>query len=198
MKLTAQAKKIRKPTTDISPLFYTRWSPRAMTGESLTREELLPLFEAARWAPSSYNNQPWRFIIATAEQKEKFMDFLGDFNKQWCKNAAALVVVCSANNFTHNGQPAITHSFDTGAAWMSVALEGARRNLVVHGMQGFEYDKVKQTLQIPNNYTIEAMFAIGKFAKKSILPKEMREKEVPSSRKEVNEFVNWDGKFEWQ
>ncbi len=198
MKLTAIAKKIRKPTTDISPLFYTRWSPRAMTGEPLTQAELLPLFEAARWAPSSYNNQPWRFIVATAEQKEKFMDFLVDFNKQWCKNAGALVLILSANNFTHNNQPAQTHSFDTGAAWMSLALEGARRNLVVHGIQGFDYDKVRTVLNIPDNYTIEAMFAVGKFAKKKVLPKDMQEKETPSGRKEVSEFVNWDGVCSWK
>ncbi|OGI65084.1 nitroreductase [Candidatus Nomurabacteria bacterium RIFCSPHIGHO2_01_FULL_39_10] len=200
MKLQSIAKKIRKPmtsNTDISPLFYTRWSPRAMSGESIPKEELLPLFEAARWAPSSYNNQPWRFIIATGEQKEKCMDFLIDFNKQWCKNAAALIIILSAKNFTHNNQPAQTHSFDTGAAWMSLALEGARRNLVVHGMQGFDYDKVKQTLQIPDTYQVEAMCAIGKFAKKSVLPKDMQDKEKPSGRKEVSEFVNWEGKFEW-
>ena len=197
MTLQSQAKKIRTPTVDIAPLFYTRWSPRAMTGESMTKEELLPLFEAARWAPSSYNNQPWRFIIAiTSEDKEKMMSLLVDFNKQWCKNASALVIICSMNVFEQTGKPALTHSFDTGAAWMSLALEGARRGLVVHGMQGFDYEKARNMYQIPERYTVEAMAAIGMLAKPKVLPKEIAEKEVPSQRKPLKEILGW-GEFNW-
>src|SRR3989344_8464487 len=111
MSIQSEAKKVRKPEYEISPWFYTRWSPRAMSGESLTKEELLPLFEAARWAPSSFNNQPWRFVIASSkEDKEKFMEFLGDFNKLWCKHATVLVVTISRNLFEHNDKPARTHS----------------------------------------------------------------------------------------
>src|SRR3989338_1603434 len=183
MSLQTTAKKERKPEYIINPLLYTRWSPRAMTGEQLTKEEILPLFEAARWAPSSYNNQPWRFIIAIGKDKEKFMDFLVDFNKQWCQNAAALVVIISSNLFEFNKQPSRTHSFDTGAAWLSLALEGAHRGLVVHGMEGFDYDKVRKALKIPNTYTVEAMCAIGKLAKPTVLPPDIQEKEKPSQRK---------------
>ncbi len=198
MSLKSIAKKVRKPEYDVAPLFYTRWSPRAMSGEEMAKEELMPLFEAAKWAPSSYNNQPWRFIVAvTKEDKEKFMEFLGDFNRQWCKNASALVVIVSSKVFEFNGQPSITHSFDTGAAWGALCLEGGRRGLVVHGMQGFDYDKVKSVLNIGDNYTVEAMCAIGKMGKKSVLPKEMREKEVPSQRKSVQEIVSF-GTFKWK
>ena len=199
MNLQETAKKARKPDVEISPLFYTRWSPRAMTGESITKEELLPLFEAARWAPSSFNNQPWRFVVAyTPKEKEKLFGLLGDFNKAWCKKAAALGVIISHDLFEHNNKPAVTHSLDTGAAWISLALEGARRGLVVHGMQGFDYEKARKVLNIPKEYTVEAMFAIGKLADASTLPKEIAEGEVPSQRKKVEEFTNFEGKFEWK
>ena len=169
-----------------------------MTGEVMTKEELLPLFEAARWAPSSYNNQPWRFIVAVGKEKGQFMNFLGDFNRQWCKNASALVVIVSSNLFDHNKNPSKTHSFDTGAAWMSLALEGARRGLVVHGMEGFEYEKVRKELNIPQTYTVEAMCAIGKPGKLGVLSPEMAKREVPSGRKKVGEFLNLEGKFVWE
>jgi len=198
MSFKSIAKNVRKPEYEIAPLFYTRWSPRAMSGEEMTKEELFPLFEAAKWAPSSYNNQPWRFIVALSkEEKERFMDFLVDFNKQWCTNASALVVILSSKVFEFNGQPSQTHSFDTGAAWGSLCLEGARRGLVVHGMQGFDYDKVKKVLNIGENYVVEAMCAIGKIGKKSALSKEMREKEIPSQRKSVHDIVSF-GTFNWK
>lgn len=198
MSLQSLAKKSRKPSVDISPLFYTRWSPRAMSGKSMSKKELLPLFEAARWAPSSFNNQPWRFVVATSKKDKKiFLDFLVDFNRQWCKNAAALVVIISSNVFEYNGKPSKTHSFDTGSAWMSLALEGANRGLVVHGMEGFDYDKVRKILKIPQKYTIEAMCAIGKLAPKKVLSKEMAKQEVPSKRKSLNKIVSF-GKFNWK
>lgn len=197
MSFQSQAKKVRKTVVPISNLFYTRWSPRAMSG-IMTKKELLPLFEAARWAPSSFNGQPWRFVVALSKKDRiKFMDFLVDFNKQWCKNAAALVVIISSNVFEYNGKPARTHTFDTGAAWMSLALEGARRGYVVHGMEGFYYDKVRKVLKIPEKYTIEAMCAIGKLGKTSILPPEMAKIEKPSQRKPLNQILSW-GKFKWK
>ena len=197
MSLQSLAKKVRKPSTPISPLFYTRWSPRAMQGK-LTRKQLLPLFEAARWAPSSFNGQPWRFVVAISKKdKEKFMDFLVDVNKQWSKNAAALVVIVSLSVFEYNGKPARTHSLDTGSSWMSLALEGARRGYVVHGMEGFDYDKVRKQLKIPKKYKVEAMCAIGKLAKPSILPGEMAKREKPSKRKPLSQIISW-GKFKWK
>jgi nitroreductase len=113
--------KQRKSNYPISSIILNRWSPRAMTGEELSDKELMTLFEAARWAPSSYNNQPWRFIYAKRNSPnwEKFLNLLVSGNQIWAKNAAALVVVISHNNFEHNNKQARTHSFDTGAAWSS-------------------------------------------------------------------------------
>lgn len=181
----------RKTTYPINPLILSRWSPRSMTGESLSDEELLPLFEAARWAPSSYNGQPWRLLYAKRDTPEwdLFFDLLIDFNKSWCKDASALVLFVSRNTFEHNNKPAKTHSFDTGSAWMALALEGATRGLVVHGMEGFNYKDARTALNIPEDFTVEAMCAIGKRAPKEKLPPEMAEREAPSDRKPLSEIA---------
>src|SRR3989339_2200210 len=105
MKVSDEVKNIRKPEHKINTLILSRWSPRSMTGEEISDEELMSLFEAARWAPSSYNNQPWRFIYAkrNTEHWENLFELMIDFNKSWARNAAALVVVISKKTFDHNG-----------------------------------------------------------------------------------------------
>ncbi|MFH1209459.1 MAG: nitroreductase family protein [archaeon] len=186
----------RIPQYNVNKIFPKRWSPRAMSEEEITNEELMSLFEAARWAPSSYNNQPWRFIYAkkNTEHWKKFYNLMVEFNKQWAKNAAVLIVVLSKKNFTHNNQPSVTAQFDTGAAWQNLALQGSIMGLVVHGMQGFDYIKTKFELKIPEDYDVMAMIAVGKKGKKKDLPKELREKEIPSDRKKVSEFA-FEGTF---
>ena len=187
----------RKPKFPVHPWILSRWSPRAMTGEALSDAELFSLFEAARWAPSSYNNQPWRFLYGKREtpQWDFFFNLMIDFNKGWTKNAGALVLALSKTHFEHNGKPCRTHSFDTGAAWMSMALEGASQGLVIHGMEGFDYDRARKDLNIPEEYAIEALIAIGKRAPPQTLPQDLLEKEKPSPRKEIQEFVS-EGKFQ--
>lgn len=186
-----EVKQSRTPDYPINRLILDRWSPRSMTGESLTDEELFPLFEAARWAPSSYNNQPWRFLFGKRDTPAwgPIFDLLIDFNKGWCKNAAALVVVISSKTFSHNGKPCRTHSFDTGAAWMALAIEAASRGLVAHGMEGFDFDRAYKSLQIPSDFQVEAMVAIGKRAPTNRLPAELQEREKPSSRKPLDEIA---------
>jgi nitroreductase len=186
----------RKANYPISDFILHRWSPRAMSGESLSDEELLPLFEAARWAPSSYNSQPWRFVYAKRETPHfaRFMDLLIDFNKSWCQHAAALVIVISRKTFEHNDKPSVTHSFDTGAAWENLAIEGRGRGLVVHGMSGFDFDKAAKTLALPDNYQVECMLAIGKPGPLDKLPKEIADKETPSDRKPL-ETIAMEGNF---
>lgn len=186
----------RKSDYPIHSLILNRWSPRSMSGEKITEEELMPLFEAARWAPSSYNNQPWRFLYAKRETPHwpKFFDLLIDFNKGWCDKAAILGLIISEKIFEKTKKLSITHSFDTGAAWENLALEGNSRNLVVHGMQGFDYQKAKNVLKVPDEYDVLAMFAVGKRAPKENLPTDLQQKEVPSSRKKVSEFA-FEGEF---
>ena len=195
MKVSTEVKKIRKTGYKIDSLFINRWSPRSMSGEGLTDDELFSLFEAARWAPSSFNNQPWRFIFARKKSdKERFFSLLSEGNKPWNEKAAVLVVIVSKKTFDHNNQPSRTHSFDTGAAWENLALEGARRGLVVHGMQGFDYEKAKGVLKVPDDYEIEAMASIGKRGIKEDLPEKYQEMEKPSGRKAIKEIV-MEGEF---
>lgn len=188
--------KNRKANYAINPLILNRWSPRSMTGEEITDEELFPLFEAARWAPSSYNNQPWRFLYAkrTDADWSLFFNLMVPFNQSWAKNASVLLLIISGKYFEHNRKPCRTHSFDTGAAWACMALEGSWRGLVVHGMEGFDYEQAQLTLQVPNDYQVEALVAIGKRASFNKLSEELQKKEVPSSRKPLSE-ISWEGKF---
>ncbi len=190
-KLSKGISMIRKPEYEIHPIILGRWSPRAMTGEEILDEDLMPLFEAARWAPSSYNNQPWRFIYAkrNTEYWQKFLELMVEFNQSWAKNAAILVVVASHKNFEFNGKPSRTHNFDAGAAWENLALEGSSRGFVVHGMEGFDYDKARTALEIPDDYDIECMIAIGVMGKKEDLPKELQDKEIPSTRKPLKDII---------
>lgn len=186
----------RKSQYSINPLILERWSPRAMSGETIDDAELMALFEAARWAPSSYNNQPWRFIYAkrNTEHWDCLFSLMVEFNQSWTKNAATLVVIISKKTFDHNGQPSRTHHFDAGAAWENLALEAETRGLVTHGMEGFDYDKARQVLEIPDDFDVEAIVAIGKKGKKEDLPPALQEREAPSDRKPLESLI-MEGKF---
>jgi len=185
----------RKTEQDINDIFVNRWSPRAMSGQEIDEKTLLTLFEAARWAPSANNNQPWRFIYARRNTKHwnTFFNLLAEGNQVWAKDAAVLIVVISKTTFD-NGKPSITHSFDAGAAWVNFALQGSLDGLVVHGMQGFDYDKAKEILRVPDGYQVEAMIAVGKKGKKEDLPDFLQEREFPSSRKTTAELA-MEGSF---
>ncbi len=186
----------RKPDFDIDPIFLNRWSPRSMSGDEISRDVLFSLFEAARWAPSSNNNQPWRFLYArrNTDYWPIFFDLLTEQNKIWAKNAAVLIVVISKKTFDYNEKPARTHSYDAGAAWENLTLQGSLKALVIHGMQGFDYDGARRTLNIPDVFQVEAMIAIGKPGKKEDLPEGLQEREIPSPRKKLSEIV-MEGNF---
>jgi len=175
----------------IDALFLNRWSPRAMSGEAIPAEELKVLFEAARWAPSSYNNQPWRILYARRDSEHwpLFFDLLADSNKTWCKNAAALLVMISKTTFDHSGKPSRTHSYDTGAAWENLALQGNLRGYVVHGMQGFDYDRARTALNIPDDFQVEAMAAVGLPGRAEELPEVLQARETPNDRRKVEQTV---------
>lgn len=187
---------IRKPSYPANHIFIDRWSSRAMSGESLSQDQLMTLFEAARWAPSSYNNQSWRFVYACRDTVywNNLFNLMDPFNQAWAKNASVLVVVASKRIFDFNNKPSRTHSFDAGAAWMSLALQGSMMGLVTHGMEGFNYDKAKITLAIPDDYTVEAMVAIGKPGHTQDLPVDLQKREEPSDRKQLSEIV-FEGAF---
>ena len=196
----SQAQSLRKTARqsqyDINPLLLHRWSPRAMSGEEISDTELMCLFEAARWAPSSYNGQPWRFIYAkrNTEHWSKLFNLMVDFNKSWAKNAAVLLVIISRKNFEQDEKPSVTHQFDAGAAWENLALQGETQGLVTHGMQGFDYEKARRDLSIPDTFDVMAMVAIGKPAPKEVLPTDVQKKEHASDRKPLSEII-MEGQF---
>jgi len=192
----AEIEKYRKAQYAVGPLFINRWSPRAMSGEEIDHDTVMALFEAARWAPSSFNNQPWKFIFARRDGAHwgLFFDLLTDQNKSWAKGAALLVVVASKKTFDYNGKPARTHSYDAGAAWENLALQGTAMGLVVHGMQGFSYAEAQEKLGIPDDHQVEAMIAVGRPGKTEELPPELQESEFPSPRKPLEEIV-FEGRF---
>lgn len=180
----------------IEPFFLSRWSPRAMSGEAIDERELFTLFEAARWAPSGSNVQPWRFLYARRDTPHwpVFFDLLMPGNQEWCHAAAALVVFISRTTHEQTGRPILTHAYDTGAAWMSVALQGHLRGLVVHGMGGFNRDAARASLAIPEEFAINAMAAVGRPGPIEALPEAVRQRETPSDRRPLSETVH-EGPF---
>lgn len=172
-------------------IFRERWSPRSMTGEAVRDEDLMAMFEAAHWAPSAANNQSWRFIYARRDDAEweVLFSLLNEKNQRWCKNAGALVVIVSKTTFDRNDKPSRTHSFDTGAAWAMFALEGAIRGLVVHGMQGFSYERATSELGVPDGFCVEAMAAVGVLDEPSQLPDDLAAREKPSGRKNLSQII---------
>ncbi len=174
----------------IEPLILNRWSPRSLTGEAITDETLFTIFEAARWAPSAYNSQPWRIIYAKNGDPHwnLLFNLLVDFNKNWVKNASALILIYSATK-SESGKPMPTHSFDTGAAWQNMALQATSMGFIMHGMSGFDYEKAAMDCKIPSDFQIEAMAAIGRRAPIEDLAPEMQKMEHPSTRNPLSSFL---------
>jgi nitroreductase len=186
----------RQADHSIDELFLDRWSSRALSGEALPEEELLTLFEAARWAPSSGNSQPWRILYARRETAHwpLFFGLLNERNQEWCRNASALLVLTSRTAQEATGRPLVTHAYDTGAFWMSMALQGWLKGLVVHGMSGFDYARARAVLAIPEEFHVNAMAAVGKPGNPDDLPEHHRSREIPSARKPIAESIQ-EGPF---
>ena len=192
----------RKADYPVEPLFLRRWSPRAMNGEPLTQEELCSLFEAARWARSTYNEQEWRFLYAKRDtaQWPLFFSLLMEANQVWCQRAAVLIVVLARKVFTHNGQPNPVYLFDAGSAWQNLALQATSRGLVAHGMAGFDFGKARAVLQVPDHFAVAAMIALGRPGNPADLSPELREREVPSGRRPVQQSIcegPYNPRFNW-
>lgn len=185
---------IRKTEYEINELFLNRCSSRALS-DNVSKKEIMELFEAARWSPSASNIQPWRFYYAMKNTPvwNDFFGLLVEFNQIWAKNAAALIIIVSKKtNATGEYNP--THSFDTGAAWMSLALQASLNEIVAHAMAGFDYEKAKQILGLPGDYSVEAMVAIGRKGSIDVLPERMQKGEKFSDRIPIKDFV-FEGKY---
>ena len=184
----------------IDPMFLERWSPRAFTAMGISEADLMTILEAARWAPSSYNSQPWRFLYARRDTPhwDKLLDLLVPFNRSWANNAAALVVLVSNPLMRPPGSdtdvPSHSHSFDAGTASGYLALQANRIGWFVHGMVGFDMDRAFAELNVPVGYRVEAAYAIGRLGDPAQLPDGLRSYEFPSDRKPLNELA-FEGRF---
>lgn len=175
---------------EIDPIFLNRWSPRAFSSEAIPDETLARIFESARWAPSSFNEQPWRYIVAkSAEERARFVGFLMEANQAWAKDAPVLIAVISKKTFSHNNSPNPVSQFDAGCGWGYLSLAAAQNNLITHGMAGFDRDQAREVLGVPDDFDILAIIALGKHGDPSQLPEAVREREVPSGRRPQNESV---------
>lgn len=177
----------------VERMIVERWSPRAFDGSEMPQEDLDVIFEAAGWAPSAFNAQPWTFLYARKgdENWELLLSQLVEFNQGWAKNASALVFVVSDRfmrsdkGYSENH----SHSFDAGAAWALAALQAHAMGYHTHGMTGLKFGEAEKALGVPQDHRLEAAFAIGRQAPKETLPDFLQEREVPSTRKPVSEIA---------
>ncbi len=187
----------RQTDTALDPIFLHRWSPRAFDGSVMSAEDLRTIFDAGRWAPSSFNYQPWRFLYATRDDAanwSRFVDLLMPFNALWAKEASALVFIVSETTMGAPDKPSHSHSFDSGAAWGAMALQAHMLGYHTHGMAGIEMDKSRTELGVPDGFRIEAAIAIGRMGDPAALPEKLQEREVPSGRKSLDEIA-YPGSF---
>ncbi len=184
----------------INPIFLERWSVRAFNGEAVPEADLMTMFEAARWAPSSYNSQPWRFIYALRNTPswDTLFGLLLEMNQSWVKDAGALVVAISKSTLLPPGKdreiPSYTHSYDAGAGWAYFALQAAMSGYAAHAMVGFDMDTAFAKLQVPEGYRVEAAIAVGRRGDKSTLPPMWQEREAPNGRLGLDKLV-MEGQF---
>lgn len=179
----------------VEPLFLDRWSPRAFDSSAVPQQDLDTILDAARWAPSAFNYQPWRFLYAHRDDADwqRFLDVLAPFNQSWVKNAGVILFVLSDTLMAAPGsddyKPSHSHSFDAGAAWALLALQATRLGYHTHGMTGVDFDRARAELGVPDRFRIEAAVAIGRQGDKAILPEALQAREVPSDRKPIEQFA---------
>jgi len=186
----------RRPDHEIDPLLLERWSPRAFDASEVPDEDLARMFEAARWAPSAFNSQPWRFLYAKRSDADwaRFLSLLIPWNRSWAHSASVLVYILSdstpfIDKATGEPAPSTTHSFDAGAAWVSLALQATRMGYLAHGMSGIQYELARAELAIPDRFTLNAACVIGRLGDPAMLDEKLRAREHPSDRKPQSDFV---------
>lgn len=195
---------MQKPATtktNIDATIAARWSPRSFDdNKSVTQEQIIALLEAARWAPSCFGDQPWRFVVfdkvTDKASWQSAFDCLAETNQTWVKNTSLLILVCAGSLFGHNQKPNRWGQYDTGAAAENLCLEATSMGLAAHQMGGFNADAAREKFNIPEQYTLMAMIAVGYQADVNQLSEELKERELaPRKRKELGELFfsgMWD------
>lgn len=183
----------RQADHPIDPLFTNRWSPRSFTGEEVPLEVLHTLLEAARWAPSASNAQPWRFLVSRHGDAHwaKFTALLNGRNARWATRASALVLIVSATEIERGGVrgPNNSHSFDSGAAWANFAHQATLLGWHTHGIGGYDRELARETLKIPADFALEALVALGRQGPLDTLDEDFHAQESPNARKPLAEIV---------
>jgi nitroreductase len=192
---------MQKPASTQVPIhdiIANRWSPRAYdANKAVTQEQILSLLEAARWAPSCFGDEPWRFIVwdknKDAAAWEKAFDCIVPGNQAWAKDAPVFVLVCADTLFNHNQKPNRWGGYDTGAAAVSLSLQATSLGLVTHQMGGFDGDKTRAAFNIPEQYDMMAMIAVGYAANVDTLPDEIKERELASRKRRALGELFYEG-----
>jgi len=173
---------------DIMQEIKNRWSPKAFSSEKISHEDIQAILEAACFAPSCFNEQPWRFLVATQEEDLNLLgNLLTEKNQRWAKKAPALILILAHRYFKYNGKENRWHQFDAGTAWGYLSLEAEKRGLITHGMGGFKRKKIREVLNISEDYEIIAVIAVGKIGNKNDLEEEFKKEEFPNTRRTVSE-----------
>lgn len=178
---------MREFNYNIMGIIKERWSPRAFSNEKVNDEDLNAILEAARYAPSCFNEQPWRFVIGKDESLAEMQSFLTEKNLKWAKEAPVLILIMAKKTFDHNGKENKYAKFDTGTSWGFLSLEARHRGYHTHAMAGFSKRKVIEALELSEEYEPIAMVALGKYGDKETLDDMFKEKERPNTRLPLNQ-----------
>jgi len=179
----------RDPLPQVDKNFPNRWSPRAFKKTDITESTIATILDAARWAPSCFNAQPWRFFTSTTSSFNTFLQLLVGPNQIWAKNAGLLGFLVAKKEFEHNDKPNNMAIFDCGAAWMSLCMQASMLGLHTHGMAGIHYDAIYDAFDIDKTkFEVVMGFAIGIMDVPESLPDKLRENELPSPRKPLQEI----------
>lgn len=177
----------------IHDLLARRWSPRAFDSRPVEKEKLDGLLEAARWAPSCFNAQPWFFLVAEkkdAEEFEKMLSCLVEVNQKWARLASVLMISVAELNFAYNGKPNRHAMHDVGLAAENMAIQAVASGLAIHQMAGFDLEKTRQTYRIPAGWEPAAAIAVGYEGSPDLLPPDLAAREkAPRTRKALESFV---------
>jgi nitroreductase len=176
----------------LGQIFIDRWSPRAFLPDKVSHEDLMTLFEAARWSPSCFNEQPWHFIYAVSDTDlARFHTVLNEKNRTWGSKAPVLIIAFSRTRFRRNQKPNRWADFDTGAAWLALTLQANQLGLHCHAMGGFDQDKAHEVTHVDREqYNAVCVIAVGRRADADVLPEDLRVQETPSDRNPLDEMIS--------
>ena len=178
----------RDPVSGVLPLLHERWSPRSFAPFEIDIATQTRLFDAARWSPSCFNAQPWRFYTSNADNFGEYLSLLNEKNQEWAQHASLIGFLIGKKLFEHNGKPNPTYALDCGSAWMAMTLQARHENLYTHGMAGILKDEIVDYFKLDTDKEEVMMgFAIGKIGDPQQLSEDMRAKETPSARKSLQD-----------